>query len=724
MPIGITEEHEALRVAARDMLSRRCSRESVRDLLEAPTVELPAFWAEAAGLGWHGLHVPEDAGGSGFGLAELAVVIEELGRSAAPGPFVPTAHAAAVLVAEGGPIAKELLGGLADGSTPATVALGATAASATRTDDGLTLTGTVRPVVGAGYGGVLLLPVDVDGGRQWCVVDESAVTLSPVESLDPTRRLSAVTLDGLAVPSNRVLSVSDDLVRSLGAALYAAEACGMASWCLDTATRHAKERVQFGRPIGTFQAVKHKCADLLVVVEEMRAVAWDAARGDVTDDSTQLAIAAAAAIALDGAVRAAEECIQILGGIGFTWEHDAHLYLRRAIAVRQLLGPTASWRRTVADLAISGVRRTQNVELPAEAEEHRAEVREFLATIDGLDSEARRKPIADAGYLVPHWPKPWGRDAGPVEQLVIDEEFRRVKVRRPTLAIGAWVVPTLIEHGSAEQVERWVPPTMHGEFSWCQLFSEPGAGSDLASLTTKAERTDGGWVVTGQKVWTSLARNATHAILLARTSPGAREDRHAGISYFVLDMSTPGIDIRPLRELTGQEMFNEVFLDNVFVPDDCLVGELDGGWRLARTTLANERVSMASGASFGAGVESLLRIAASGAPDAVTLDRIGAFVAEAQALGLLSFRSMLKALGGADKGSESSLRKLVVAEHDQRVQEFGIELLGAEGATTEGDASGWTFGFLATRCLTIAGGTSEVQRNVIGERLLGLPRDA
>ena len=286
------------------------------------------------------------------------------------------------------------------------------------------------------------------------------------------------------------------------------------------------------------------------------------------------------------------------------------------------------------------------------------------------------------------------------------------------------MVPTLIEHGSEDQIKRWVPPTMYGEYSWCQLFSEPGAGSDLASLTSKAEATEGGWLVTGQKVWTSLAKDCTHAILLARTSPGAGADRHSGISYFVLDMKTPGIDVRPLRELTGQAMFNEVFLDNVFVPEDCLVGELDGGWRLARTTLVNERVSMATGASFGTGVDGLLATVAGTEPDLVTLDRIGALVAEAQSLGLLGLRSMLKALAGSDKGSESSLRKLVVAEHEQRVQEFGIELLGAEGASTEGSAAGWTLGFLATRCLTIAGGTSEVQRNVIGERILGLPRDA
>jgi alkylation response protein AidB-like acyl-CoA dehydrogenase len=222
-----------------------------------------------------------------------------------------------------------------------------------------------------------------------------------------------------------------------------------------------------------------------------------------------------------------------------------------------------------------------------------------------------------------------------------------------------------------------------------------------------------------------LAQQATHAILLARTSGGTSEDRRHGITYFILDMSTPGIDIRPLRELTGLAMFNEVFLTDVFVPDDSVVGEVGDGWRLARTTLANERVSMGTGASFGAGVESLVDWVAqsSYADDPVVVDSIGALVAEAQSLAVLTLRTTVRALSGAEPGPESSLKKLLGVEHDQRVQEFGLQLLGAEGATTEGEAGRWTGAFLATRCLTIAGGTSEVQRNVIAERLLGLPRD-
>jgi alkylation response protein AidB-like acyl-CoA dehydrogenase len=725
MPIGITEDHEALRQSARDMLERHCPPAAARTALEAKAEDgLPAYWAPAAALGWFGLHLSEEYGGAGFGLLEQAVVAEELGRSVAPGGYLPTVHAAAVIARQGGALAKELLPGLADGSTPASVAVGAPAVEATPGPEGLTLAGMSRPVIGGVLAKVVVLRAKVGERIVWCAIDTDGLAVTPIDSFDATRRLAEIDVTGVVVAPERQLSLDNHDVYAIGAVLYAAEACGLTGWCLDTAASYAKERVQFGRPIGMFQAIKHRAADMLVQVELMRAAVWDAGRSEVDGDEGHLAVAAAGSIAFDGAVKAGEDCVQMLGGIGFTWEHDSHLYLKRAISVRQLFGPTTAWRTAAARLALNGVRRKLDVELPTEAESYRGEVQAFIASLDGLDDEGRKVAIANGGYLAPHWPAPWGKDASAVQQVVIDEEFKKAKVRRAHLSIAAWALPTIIEHGSAEQIQKYVPETFHGRISWCQLFSEPGAGSDLASLSTKAEPTEGGWLISGQKVWTSLAKQATHGILLARTSAGKDGDRHHGISYFLLDMATPGIDIRPLRELTGQAMFNEVFLDNVFVPADCLVGEVDGGWRLARTTLANERVSMASGSAFGVGVESILRVLENRDVDQVTLDHTGHLIAEAQSLALLGMRSTMRVLSGGEKGSESSLRKLFAAEHEQRVQEYGMELLGAEGATLAGDAFMWGSGFLATRCLTIAGGTSEVQRNVIAERLLGLPRDA
>lgn len=228
-----------------------------------------------------------------------------------------------------------------------------------------------------------------------------------------------------------------------------------------------------------------------------------------------------------------------------------------------------------------------------------------------------------------------------------------------------------------------------------------------------------GWLLSGQKVWTTLAHESNWGLCLARTDPAAQ--KHDGITCFAVDMRSEGVEVRPLRELTGAEMFNEVFLSDVFVPDDCVVGAVNDGWRVGRTTLENERVSMGSGSSFGPGVEAVLRLVGDG--DGVALDVVGALVADAHALAVLGVRMTLRAVGGGDPGPESSVRKLLGVEHDQRVQELGLTLLGPEGATEDGDAATWASGFLANRCLTIAGGTSEIQRNVIAERLLGLPKD-
>ena len=437
---------------------------------------------------------------------------------------------------------------------------------------------------------------------------------------------------------------------------------------------------------------------------------------------------AAGAVALDAFAQIAKDCIQVLGGIGFTWEHDAHLYLRRAMALRQLLGGGGRWRAAAAAATRSP---GSAVTSPSTSRRRRSRSgpRSRRSPTRSPPHHARSAAarLADAGLIVPHWAPPWGRDATAIEQLVIDQELRRVRVRVPHLQVGGWAAPTIAAYGTMEQQERWVRPTLLGTISWCQLFSEPEAGSDLAALTTTGTRTDGGWLLNGQKVWTSMAKEADWGICLVRTNPTA--PKHLGITYVIVDMKSPGLDIRPLREMTGLEMFNEVFLDDVFVPDDCVIGEVDGGWPLARTTLANERVSMGSGASFGGGIESLLGLVGerieSGLldPDPLLLDQLGALVAEAHSLAVLGLRTTLRSLTGAKPGSEASVRKLLGVEHDQRTQELGLTLLGPEGATTVGAAAQWTYGFLANRCLTIAGGTSEIQRNVIGERLLGLPRD-
>jgi alkylation response protein AidB-like acyl-CoA dehydrogenase len=420
----------------------------------------------------------------------------------------------------------------------------------------------------------------------------------------------------------------------------------------------------------------------------------------------------------------------VLGGIGYTWEHEAHLYYRRALSLRALLGPSGDWAEHVADLALSGVSRPVQVELPGRDAELRAQIREELSEIAKLTGRDRQERIADGGWVVPHLPGPWGREAGALEQVVIAQEMRAAGVRGPVLAIGAWVVPALVQYGTPEQQRRFLPPTLRGDYLWCQLFSEPGAGSDLAGLSTRAVRAEGGWKITGQKIWTSLAKEARWAICIARTDPAA--PKHNGITYFLVDMSTPGVEVRPLREITGDSLFNQVFLDDVFVPDDCVVGDVNSGWRVARTTLANERVSLSQTWTFGSGVAELLQVANVAAGSSHT--RVGELVCAAHAIDLLGLRVTLKQLSGTEPGATGSVRKLLGMRHAQEIAELCFALSGPGGAlggaggapvTASGEPNGaqWARQVLMTQALTIGGGTTDIQLNIIGERILGLPRD-
>ncbi len=458
-------------------------------------------------------------------------------------------------------------------------------------------------------------------------------------------------------------------------------------------------------------------------------LAWDAARAaDEAPDEHPLAAAAAAALALDAAVDNAKDCIQVLGGIGFTWEHDAHLYLRRALALRQLLGGSAIWRARAAELALAGARRRLGVHVAgADAESAALAARSMAAAIAAMPPHYQRAALADAGYAAPQWPAPYGLSASPAAQIAIDEELSRAGLPRPDLVIGGWAVPAIIAHGTQAQRERFAGPTLRGEITWCQLFSEPEAGSDLAALRTRAERVKGevggGWRLTGQKVWTSLAREADWAICLARTDPAA--PKHRGLTFFLVDMSSDGIEIRPLREITGRAVFNEVFLDNVFVPSDCVVGNPGDGWRVTRSTLAAERVAMGRSSALGDAVEGLIDAIRSrgltGDPGA--LEQLGALVADGLAGSLMDLRSTLAQLRGAEAGPEAAVRKLVGVAHRQSVAETALTLCGPEGAAADGAAADAVHEFLLTRCLSIAGGTTQILLSMVAERVLGLPRE-
>ena len=367
-------------------------------------------------------------------------------------------------------------------------------------------------------------------------------------------------------------------------------------------------------------------------------------------------------------------------------------------------------------------------DLPSHDDPRRVEVRDWLA----VNAAPSGRQLAEAGLVAPHWPQPWGMGADPEHQLIIDDELRRAGIKRPTNTIGTgWAGPTIIHAGTRAQQERYLVPMLAAEEIWCQLFSEPGAGSDLANLATRAVRDGDEWVVNGQKVWTSYGHVAAFGILIARTDPDA--PKHRGITYFICPMDAPGIEIRPIVEMTGGHTFNEVFFTDVRIPAANVVGDVNGGWGLAKVTLANERVSLSGdGALWGMGptfadVMDLVQ-AAGGLHDPMMRQRAASLYTEAEILRLIRLRTVSAAIRGETPGPEASVRKVLADEHGQAIMAFVKDLCGPSGMVTDGRPLGadpgiWHYGWLFSQALTIGGGTGEVQRNIVAERALGLPHD-
>jgi hypothetical protein len=715
MSIAITEDHRALADTVRAFAADRALLAAARSMLEGEHDRRPPFFDELAALGWLGLHLPEACGGSGFGLPELVVVIEQLGRAVAPGAFVPTVAASAVMAAAGSPDQQaRWLPGLADGTVTAAVALGGDLTLA----DGR-LTGSAGVVLGGAIADLLV----VAAGDDLVVLEAgtSGVTVEGPHNVDPSRPSARVRVDA-PVGADAVLAGARSLGLAFARTLFAAEATGIARAATDSATAYAKERKQFGRPIGTFQAVKHHCANMLVASEVAAAATWDAARAaEAGGDQFLVAAAIAAALAVPAAGANAQLNIQVHGGIGFTWEHDAHLSLRRAIALSAVVDAVAA-AEDVASLAARGVRRAVALDLPPEAEALRDEIRRDAESLAALSGTAQRERLIDTGYVMPHWPRPWGRAAGAIEQLVIDEEFAAAGVNRPQLGITGWVMLTITQHGTEDQIERWVRPTLAGELIWCQLFSEPDAGSDAAGVKTKGTRVEGGFLVNGQKVWTSGAHLAHMGLATVRTDPEA--EKHAGVTTVAIDMHAPGVEVRPLRQITGGADFNEIFFSDVFVPDTDVVGPANAGWTVARATLGNERVSIGAGAGGGGrGGDMSGQLAAEASRLSGGPARVGRYVAVQHAARLLNLRSAQRAVSGAGPGPEGNVTKLLLAEQNLELAAILAALAGPETAFVEGPGGPAAMASLGSRALSIAGGTSEITRNQIGERILGLPRD-
>jgi alkylation response protein AidB-like acyl-CoA dehydrogenase len=343
--------------------------------------------------------------------------------------------------------------------------------------------------------------------------------------------------------------------------------------------------------------------------------------------------------------------------------------------------------------------------------------------------------IGRSGYGAPLWPKEYGGLSGePWMQQIVREELGRYRL--PLFSVNILGIglagPTIIAHGNEAQKERYLKKILTCEEIWCQLFSEPGSGSDLASVSTRAVRDGDEWVVNGQKVWTSIAQFSKFGMLLARTDPA--KPKHDGLSYFILEMASPGVEIRPLRQLTGAAEFNEVYFTDVRIPDANRVGAVGDGWRVARTTLMNERVTLAglsldSTSIMGGSRRDPWQTFLHGLPDRtdpLVRQQVAQFYIEQEVKEITAFRANSARMRGDDPGPEGSVNKVFNAEFNQRRSSFAVNAAGMHGVAWEtGDstAESRAHAFLRARANTIEGGTSEVLRNQIGERVLGLPRD-
>jgi 3-oxochol-4-en-24-oyl-CoA dehydrogenase len=740
MTLGLTPEQQALSDAVGQFAGRYAPVAATRDNFAALAEgQLPKWWESLVANGFHAVHLPEHLGGQGGKLLDAACVLESAAKALLPGPLLPTITAGAVgLLADPSAAAESLVRDLASG-VPAAVVLPDNGNFRACADGSQWLvTGKSEVTAGVCSARVVLVGARThDGGYVWVPVDTGAPT-AKIESVQGSDLVTDVGILGLAdhgVAESGVLTgIDPDRAECVALGLAASTMAGIAQWCVEAATAHLRVREQFGKVIGTFQALQHNAAMLLVNSELMTAAAWDVVRAvDESLDQHRLAAAAAAVIAISPVPDLVLDALTMFGAIGYTWEHDLHLYWRHAISLAASIGPANRWARRLGQLTCTQ-QRDMSVNLGDAEAGFRARIAKTLDAAMELHNDRpgrqgpyehfaggpQRTAIAEAALIAPHWPPPWGIDASPLQQLIIDEEFdKRPGLVRPSLGIAEWILPSVLRAGSKDLQERLIPPTQRAELAWCQLFSEPGAGSDLAALATRATKVDGGWNINGHKIWTSSAHLADYGGLLARTDPSA--SKHRGLGYFILDMRSPGIEIQPIKQATGDAEFNEVFLNDVFIPDDMLLGEPTDGWSLAIATMAEERSAISGYVKFDRAA-TLRRIASDPGPDRDdALRALGELDAYTNAIKALGVRETIRLLDGQASGPASSIAKVAMNVLLRRTFKATLELTGRVAMVADSDPA-VVRPYLHLPSELLGGGTKEIQLNIIAQMILGLPR--
>ena len=788
MQVVFTDEQEQLRDAVRRFLAERSPTEEARRLMATKNGFDPALWRQLCqDLALAGVHVPEAYGGQGFSAVELGIVLEEMGRALLCAPYFSSTVLAATAILNAGSEQdkQELLPAICNGERLATLAITEPngrwdLAGIELLANGDRLQGVKSHVVDGCLADLLIVAArspasQGDDGLSLYAVDAAAAGIArrPLTALDATRKLARIEFND--VPARRLgdegaAGAALAKTLQLAAIALANEMIGGAQRLLESAVEYAKLRLQFGRAIGSFQAVKHRCADLLLTVELAKSAAYRAAGASAeASDSTAALASLAKASAADAYMQAAKDCIQIHGGIGFTWDNDTHLWYKRAKSSEAFLGDAAYHRELLMRQPfIHQVRRsasapsTPSAAAPAddEARRVREEVRAWLAANWSAEQSlvAWRNKLADSGWGMPTWPAQWfGRDLPQALAPVVEEEFARANaVGVAKTGIRLLAAATLLAHGNDEQKAKYLRRILTGEDTWCQLFSEPGSGSDLAGASSRADFDGKRWIVNGQKVWTTSAHHADYGLLLARTDWDA--PKHQGLTYFILDMRQPGVEVRPLRQMNGHASFNQVFFTDAAIPPENQVSAIGNGWQVAITTLAHERRAadgigrsherQLNGRIYAeereetatalepykwypqrAGRVDLVveRALASGKiDDPAARQEIAKLLTMASAADWTAQRARAAQEQGRPQGPEGSLGKLAGSDIARLACHVHTLIAGAD-AMLGGD-DGALDGLIAEILLSvpatsIAGGTDEIQRNIIAERVLGMPKE-
>lgn len=766
------DELQLLTDSARTFCEKLAPCARIRALRGSPTGFDKKLWREMADLGWMGILAPERVGGLDLGLTALAKVLTELGRVAAPEPLLETAGICVSLLASlplhvrATDLLEQMVGGelitvLAWQEDPLLPLPSSLKTRGERSAGDLRLSGTKYcvPLAAAVDGYVVSATLDDDFALLWIPADTAGVTRQIQRLADGTHHAS-VTFENVAIDPTALLAhgppAAEAFTRALdaGAILSAAYLCGLMSASFEATIKYLNTRTQFGRAIGTFQALQHRAVNLYLQTELAKSTLTEAATEFATSAAYERALLASRAKyrASEAALRVVREAVQMHGAIGVTDECDIGLYLNRALVVAAAMG-NATWHcRRVGELVANRsldqadaavVNHAETVD-PADWNSlsdaaFRHGIRQWFEREypPHLRYPPRRlrwaeiKPwylaLSVRGWLAPAWPREYGgMGLEPSKLLIFIEEQERWGIARaPDMGI-TMVGPLLIRHGTAEQRAEYLPKILAGEHIWCQGYSEPNAGSDLASLRTEAIQAGDVFIVNGQKTWTTLAQDATHVFLLARTDKGAK--KQAGISFLLVDITTAGITVRPIKNIAGHEEFCEVFFDDVRVPITNVVGALNHGWTIAKALLSFERIFLGSPKQSQYALQRLTELAHHHGlfSDPVFRDRYVRLKFDVLDLETVYARFALQVRRGEPLGPDVSLLKIWATETFARLTELMMETAGSAGA----QAGNLTCGehevdvlslFYTARPATIYGGSNEIQRNIIAKSVLGLP---